>query len=84
MKSLLIASVLVLATSAFAYQVTGPIVEVTATKIVVDKKGEKFEFAITPALKVTGGELKVGNKVTVQYSIAATDIEVKADKKTKK
>jgi hypothetical protein len=84
MKSLLIATVFTFATSAFAYQVTGPILEVTATKLVVDKKGEKFEFAITPALKVTGGELKVGNKVTVQYSISATDIEVKGDKKAKK
>ena len=34
-----------LAVPAFAYQVTGPVVEVTDTKIVVEKGKEKWEIA---------------------------------------
>ena len=61
------------------YQVTGPVVSVTDTVIVVDKAGEKFEIARTKDTKVTG-ELKVGTKVTVKYSMTATSIEAKEEK----
>ena len=86
MKTILIAFLLSVSTLALAkdYQVTGPIVEVTDTKIVVDKKGEKFEISKAAATHVSGGELKVGQKATVYYTMAATEIEVTADKKTEK
>jgi hypothetical protein len=61
------------------YQVTGPVVSVTDTVIVVDKAGEKFEIARTRDTKLTG-ELKVGSKVTVKYTMTATTVEVKEDK----
>lgn len=61
------------------YQVTGPVVSVTDTVIVVDKSGEKFEIARTKDTKVTG-ELKVGAKVTVKYTMTAASIEAKEEK----
>ena len=62
------------------YQVTGPVTEVTDSKIVVDKKGEMHEIARNADTKVKG-EPKVGEKVTVKYTMTATDIEVKGGKK---
>ena len=61
------------------YQVTGPVVELTDTKIVVEKGKEKWEIARTADTKVTG-TLKVGEKVTIEYTMTATTIEVKAAK----
>jgi hypothetical protein len=63
-----------------SYQVTGPIVEVTDTKIVVMKGKDKWELARGADTKVTG-ELKVGTKVTISYSMTAKTIEAKPDKK---
>jgi hypothetical protein len=76
-----------LATSAQAYQVTGEIDAVTATSITVKatggkNKGEKFEMTRGADTKVTG-DLKKGAKVTVEYTITAKSVEVKADKKAK-
>ena len=65
-----------------SYQVTGPIVEVTDAKIVVMKGKDKWELARTADTKVTG-ELKVGAKVTIEYSMTAKTIEAKADKAEK-
>jgi hypothetical protein len=63
------------------YQVTGPILEVTDTKLVVEGRGkERHEFARTADTKVDGGELKVGTKVTVKYTMTAASVEVKAAK----
>ncbi len=64
------------------YQVTGPITAMDASTITVMKGGkEKFVMARDAATKMTGGAApKVGDKVTVQYTITATDVEVKADK----
>ena len=67
------------ASSAWAYQVTGPVLEVTGTKIVVEKGKEQWELARTPETKVTG-DLKVDSKVTVEYSMTAKSIEVKDEK----
>ncbi len=77
----------VLAAPAFAaqtktYQVTGPVLEVTADTITVQKGNEKWEIARTADTKVTG-ELKKGEKVTVEYRMTAASIEVKAEKKKK-
>jgi hypothetical protein len=64
-----------------SYQVTGPIIEVTDTKIVVEGKGkERHEFARSADTKVEGGELKVGTKVTVKYTMTAVSVEVKPAK----
>ncbi len=60
------------------YQVTGPIIDVTDTKIVVEGRGkERHEFARSADTKVEGGELKVGTKVTVKYAMVAASVEVK-------
>jgi len=74
-----------LATSAQAYQVTGEIDAVTATSITVKatggkNKGEKFEMTRGADTKVTG-DLKKGAKVTIEYTITAKSVEVKAAKK---
>ena len=76
---------LVMVSLAFAgslktYQVTGPVLEVKNDVIVVQKGKEKWEIARDKTTKVTG-DLKVGAKVTIQYQMKATEIEVKADKK---
>jgi hypothetical protein len=64
------------AAAADSYQVTGPILELTDTKIVVQKGTDKWEIARTADTKVTG-DLKVGAKVTIQYSMTAKTVEVK-------
>ena len=61
------------------YQVTGPVTELTDSMLVVDKKGEMHQIARTADTKVKG-DLKVGEKVTVKYTMTATQIEVKGDK----
>jgi hypothetical protein len=59
-----------------SYQVTGPVLELTDTKIVVQKGDEKWELARTPDTKVTGA-LKVGSKVTINYTMTAKAITLK-------
>jgi len=81
----LVLALAALATPALAaptrtYQVTGPVLDVTADTITVQKGSEKFEIARTADTKVTG-ELKKGEKVTVEYRMTAATIEVKAAKK---
>ncbi|HXY53391.1 MAG TPA: hypothetical protein VEM40_01825 [Nitrospirota bacterium] len=73
---------IIVAAAAFAgsvktYQVTGPVLEVKDTMIVVQKGKDKWEIAKDANTKVKG-DLKVGAKVTIQYEMKATDIEVKA------
>lgn len=58
------------------YQVTGPVLEVTDTSITVQKSKEKWQLARTKDTKVTG-DLKVGSKVTIMYTMTATSIEAK-------
>ena len=62
------------------YQVTGPVLEVSADKIVVQKGKEKWELVRDAATKVTG-DLKVGSKVTIEYTMKAVTVEVKETKK---
>jgi ribosomal 50S subunit-recycling heat shock protein len=62
------------------YQVTGPVLEVNANTIVVQKGKEKWEISRDAATKVTG-DLKVGSKVTIEYTMKAVTIEVKDAKK---
>jgi RNase P/RNase MRP subunit p29 len=76
------AEVSLAAPQAKAYQVTGPVVEVTDTSITVKKGEENWQVARDAGTKITG-DLKVGAKVTVHYRMIATDVEVKADKAEK-
>jgi hypothetical protein len=86
--SLLAAASLALSSSAYAagektYQVTGPVLEVTDTMIAVQKGKDRWEINRDANTKVAG-DLKVGEKVKVTYTMSATDIEVKAGKGKKK
>jgi ribosomal 50S subunit-recycling heat shock protein len=66
-----------------SYQVTGPITAVDDSMITVMKGKEKFEVARDSSTKVTG-DLKVGDKVTIMYTMTAKEIEVKAAAKSDK
>jgi hypothetical protein len=83
MKKLLLSMVAVMVFVSFSfaagpstYQVTGPVLEIKDDIIVVQKGKEKWEIAKDAATKVTG-ELKVGAKVTIHYTMKAATIEVK-------
>ncbi|MBI3545302.1 MAG: hypothetical protein HY081_01710 [Gammaproteobacteria bacterium] len=79
-RTLMLAAVLLfVAPLAMAYQVTGPVLDVTDSKIVVEKGKEKWEIARDANTKVQG-ELKKGAKVTVEYKMTATSVEVKGEK----
>ena len=77
------AATMLVGTAAYAYQVTGPVLDVTDTKIVVEKDKEKWEIARD---KETKGDknIKKGDRVTIQYRMTATEIESKAGKKDDK
>jgi hypothetical protein len=84
-KTLWIAcAVLLVASLAFAagpksYQVTGPVLELKDDLIVVQKGKDKWEISRGKDTKVTG-DLKVGSKVTIEYKMNATTVEVKDEK----
>ncbi len=79
---------LALGSGAFAagvsdYQVTGNVTEVSDSMITVMKGGkEKFEIAKDANTKMSG-EVKAGDKVTVHYTMTATNVEVKPAKAEK-
>jgi uncharacterized protein YdbL (DUF1318 family) len=62
------------------YQVTGPVLEINDSYIVVQKGEDKWQMACD---KVTAGKIKVGDKVTVQYQMVAKSVEVKPAKADK-
>lgn len=68
--------------AASSYQVTGPVLEVTDAKVVIQKGKEQWEIFRTAATQITG-DLKVGSKITIQYTMTASTIAVKADKAEK-
>ena len=82
MVVILVMPVLVFAASVKTYQVTGPVLEVTDTMIAVKKGADRWEIARDKDTKVTG-DLKVGAKVTIEYRMTATKVEVKEEKKKK-
>ena len=86
--SLLAAASLALSSAAFAagaktYEVTGPVLEVNDSMIAVQKGKDRWEINRDSSTKVSG-DLKVGEKVKITYTMSATDVEVKAAKGAKK
>jgi hypothetical protein len=75
-------SSLAFAAGAKTYQVTGPVLEVNDSMIAVQKGKDRWEINRDSNTKVNG-DLKVGEKVTVTYTMSATDVEVKAAKAEK-
>jgi hypothetical protein len=85
--SLAAAVCLALSSAAFAaeakdYQVTGPVLEVNSSMIAVQKGKDRWELMRDSNTKATA-DPKVGDKVTVHYTMTATNIEVKAGKADK-
>jgi len=81
MKRIVLAVALAaLAGSAYAaektYQVTGPVMDVGPDSITVQKGKENWQIATNADTKGAAG-VKKGDKVTVQYKMTATSIEVK-------
>ena len=74
-------SSLAVAESAKSYQVTGPVLEMNDSMIAVQKGKERWEIARDAASKVPG-DLKVGDKVTITYTMTAKEVEVKPAKGT--
>jgi hypothetical protein len=81
LAALLLAAPAVAATK--TYQVTGPVLEVNDTMIAVQKGKDRWEIARDASTKVTG-DLKVGSKVTIEYRMTATAVDVKAEKASAK
>ncbi len=81
--ALLACSNAALAAEAKDYQVTGPILEMNDSMIAVKKGNDRWEVSRDANTKATG-EMKVGDKVTIHYTMMATNIEVKAAKAAKK
>src|SRR4029453_14730096 len=85
--SLLAAASLAFSSVAFAgaktYEVTGPVLEVNDSMIVVQKGKDRWEINRETKTKVTG-DVKICDKVHVTYTMSATNVEVKAGKGGKK
>ena len=64
------------------YQVTGPVLEVTDSTITVQKGKEKWQLARDKETKAPS-DVKVGDKVTIEYTMSAKNIESKGPTKTK-
>jgi hypothetical protein len=62
-----------------SYQVTGPVVEMTDSMIVVMKGKDRWEIARDASTKMQG-DVKVGAKVTIMYTMSATEVDAKAEK----
>ena len=64
------------------YQVTGPVLDVSDDVITVQKGSEKWEIGRNKDTKING-DLKKGSKVTIQYKMTATSVDVKDTGKAK-
>lgn len=80
--SLLLANA-ALAGAAKDYQVTGPVLEVTDSMIAVQKGSDRWEVKRDSSTK-GGTDVKVGDKVTIHYTMTATNIESKGAAKEEK
>jgi len=89
MKKLVLAVLVVMLAVSFAfaapktYQWTGEVTEVKDDMVSVKKGKEIWQIGRDKDTKITG-DLKVGSKVTVEYTMKAVKIEGKADKKADK
>lgn len=79
-RTIAVAVAMMFAGAALAYQVTGPVIDVTDSKIVVEKNKEKWEIARDANTK-GAKDIKKGDRVTVQYTMTATEIENKTPPK---
>lgn len=66
--------------AAKTYQVTGPVLEVKGDTIVVQKGKDKWEIQ-KDAATTGAAEVKVGDKVTIEYRMTAASVEAKPAKK---
>ena len=64
------------ADTAKTYQVTGPVLDVSPTMIAVQKGKDRWEIARDSTTKMPA-DVKVGDKVTIEYRMTATSVEVK-------
>ena len=84
--SLLAAASLTLSSLALAdaktYQVTGPVLEMNDSMIVVQKGKDRWEINRDASSKLPDG-LKVGDKVTITYTMTAKEVEMKPAKGAK-
>jgi hypothetical protein len=64
------------------YQVTGPVLEMNDSMIAVQKGKDRWEIARDSSSKVPS-DLKVGDKVTITYTMTATEVETKPVKGAK-
>lgn len=62
-----------------SYQVTGPVLEMNDSMIVVQKGKERWEIARDGSTKISG-DVKVGSKVTIMYMMTATEVTAKPAK----
>ena len=60
---------------------TSPVLEVNDSTIVVQRGSERWEIARDAKTKA-GGDVKVGDRVTIHYWMTAKEIELKGDKST--
>ena len=67
------------------YQVTGPITSLTDSTVTVQKGKENYELARDASFKAAdGSELKVGDKVTIHYTMTVKSVEKKDPAKREK
>jgi hypothetical protein len=76
------AALLLVSPLALANQAAGELVEMTDTRIVVKKGKKDLEIARDAGTRMTG-DVKVGDKVLVEYRMTATNIEPTARKKSR-
>ena len=67
------------ADGAKTYQVTGPVLEVNERMIAVQKGKDRWELNRDGTTKM-GAEVKVGEKVTITYTMTAKEVEGKSPK----
>jgi len=82
--SILAAATLALSTAAGAepktYQITGPVMAVDDTSIIIRAKKEKWQFSRDPN-RSASEQVKIGDVVTVTYWMTSAKVEIK-DKKS--
>lgn len=62
-----------------SYQVTGPVLEMNEDMIAVQKGKDRWEIARDANSKLPS-DLKVGDKVTITYTMTAKEVEIKPAK----